>query len=66
MITAANLYGPHDFFRVHVVAETFVSGPFEDVGNEGFRRLVAYIGGANRSRSEIAKAMPGTAMGVST
>jgi hypothetical protein len=32
----------------HVVAETFVEGDFERVGNEGFRRLVSYIGGANR------------------
>ena len=38
----------------HVVAETIVEGRFEDVGNEGFRRLVRYIGGNNRRRSRIA------------
>ena len=42
----------------HVVAETFVGGDFEDVGSEGFRRLVAYIGGANRSRSKISMTAP--------
>ena len=42
----------------HVVAETFVAGEFESVGNEGFRRLVAYIGGANRVRLEIAMTAP--------
>ena len=43
----------------HVVAETFVEGDFEDVGSEGFRRLVGYIGGKNRSRSKIAMTAPG-------
>jgi len=42
----------------HVVAETFVEGDFDDVGNEGFRRLAAYIGGANRSRQEISMTAP--------
>lgn len=35
----------------HVVAETFVEGDFERVGSEGFRRLVAFIGGANQGRA---------------
>jgi hypothetical protein len=42
----------------HVVAETFVEGEFERVGNEGFRRLVEYIGGANRTRAKISMTAP--------
>jgi hypothetical protein len=42
----------------HVVAETLVDGDFERVGNEGFRRLVAYIGGANRTQARIAMTAP--------
>jgi hypothetical protein len=42
----------------HIVAETFVEGGFDDVGNEGFRRLAAYIGGANRSRRSISMTAP--------
>lgn len=42
----------------HRVAETFVDGDFDEVGSEGFRRLVAYIGGANRARSEISMTAP--------
>jgi hypothetical protein len=42
----------------HVVAETFVEGDFESVGNEGFRRLVAYIGGANRTQARISMTAP--------
>ncbi len=42
----------------HVVAETFVEGDFERVGSEGFRRLVQYIGGANRTRASIAMTAP--------
>jgi len=42
----------------HIVAETFVEGDFEDVGNEGFRRLVEYIGGANRTQATISMTAP--------
>jgi hypothetical protein len=42
----------------HVLAETFAEGEFEKVGNTGFRRLVAYIGGANESRSKLAMTAP--------
>ena len=42
----------------HVVAETFVDGDFERVGNEGFRRLFEYIGGANRSETRISMTAP--------
>ena len=31
-----------------IVAETFVEGDFETVGNEGFRRLFKYISGYNK------------------
>jgi hypothetical protein len=44
--------------EAHVVAETFVEGDFGSVGSEGFRRLVKYIGGANRSATEIAMTAP--------
>ena len=42
----------------HVVAETFVEGDFERVGNAGFRRLVRYIGGANRGQARISMTAP--------
>ena len=42
----------------HLVAETFVEGEFESVGNEGFRRLVKYIGGANRTQASISMTAP--------
>jgi hypothetical protein len=42
----------------YVVAETFVEGDFEDVGSEGFRRLVDYIGGANRTQARISMTAP--------
>jgi hypothetical protein len=42
----------------HVVAETFVEGDFESVGSEGFRRLVEYIGGANRTQARISMTAP--------
>jgi effector-binding domain-containing protein len=44
----------------HVVAETEVVGNFEDVGSEAFRRLVRYISGDNRARSEVAMTAPVT------
>ena len=37
----------------YIVAETIVTGDFEDVSNEGFRRLVGYIGGENIKKEEI-------------
>lgn len=41
-----------------IVAETFVDGEFEDVGNEGFRRLAAYIKGENRKKQTISMTAP--------
>ncbi len=44
--------------RQHVVAETFVEGEFDSVGSEGFRRLVAFIGGANQAEAKISMTAP--------
>ena len=35
-------------YQPHIVAETLIEGDFQEVGNEGFRRLFAYISGENR------------------
>lgn len=45
-------------YAPHVVAETLLEGGFDSVGNEGFRRLAAYIGGRNRGRRELAMTAP--------
>lgn len=47
-------------YDARIVAETTVSGDFADVGNEGFRRLVAYIKGANKTQAKIAMTAPVT------
>ncbi|MGD9134000.1 MAG: heme-binding protein, partial [Desulfobacterales bacterium] len=36
-----------------IVAETFVEGDLEKAGNEGFRRLYAYISGENTKKQSI-------------
>ena len=36
-----------------IVAETFVEGDLEEVGNEGFRRLYAYTSGENTKKQSI-------------
>ena len=41
-----------------IVAETTVEGDFEAVGNEGFRRLAAYIKGNNRTKVAIPMTAP--------
>jgi hypothetical protein len=41
-----------------IVAETFVAGALEDVGNEGFRRLYAYISGDNQKKQSISMTAP--------
>jgi hypothetical protein len=40
-------------YEPQIVAETFVEGKFQDVGNEGFRRLYDYISGKNHKREGI-------------
>lgn len=47
-------------YAPRVVAETLVEGEFEASGNEAFRRLAGYIGGANRGRTSIAMTAPVT------
>jgi effector-binding domain-containing protein len=42
----------------YIVAETTVEGQFEQVGNEGFRRLADYINGENRTKQSIAMTAP--------
>ena len=42
----------------HIVAETIVEGDFEQVGNEGFRRLFDYISGKNRKKQSISMTAP--------
>ena len=41
-----------------IVAETFVDGDLEEVGNEGFRRLYAYISGENTKKQSISMTAP--------
>ena len=41
-----------------IVAETYVDGDLEEVGNEGFRRLYAYISGENTKKQSISMTAP--------
>jgi hypothetical protein len=45
-------------YQPHIVAETLIEGDFQEVGNEGFRRLFAYISGENRKQQTIPMAAP--------
>ena len=45
-------------YEPHFVAETFVEGKFQEVGNEGFRRLYDYISGKNHKREGIPMTAP--------
>jgi hypothetical protein len=47
-------------YEPHIVAETFVEGDFDEVGNEGFRRLAGYIFGENRKKHKISMTAPVT------
>ena len=47
-------------YAPHIVAETFVAGDFEAVGNVGFRRLYDYINGKNIKNQNIAMTTPVT------
>jgi hypothetical protein len=41
-----------------IVAETYVEGDLEEVGNQGFRRLFAYISGENTQKQSISMTAP--------
>jgi hypothetical protein len=45
-------------YQPHIVAETLVKGDFQEVGNEGFRRLYDYISGMNRKQQSIPMTAP--------
>ena len=45
-------------YESYIVAETIVEGDFDEVGNEGFRRLFDYISGKNRSQQSISMTAP--------
>ena len=47
-------------YEPRIVAETFVAGDFEAVGNVGFRRLYDYINGKNIKNQNIAMTAPVT------
>jgi effector-binding domain-containing protein len=52
--------GPFELrdYEPHIVAETTVDGELEEVGSVAFRRLFAYISGANTAQTEIAMTTP--------
>ena len=45
-------------YAPHIVAETVIEGAFDEVGNEGFRILVAFIKGNNRKNQAISMTAP--------
>jgi hypothetical protein len=45
-------------YEAKIVAETYVEGNLEDVGNAGFRRLYAYISGDNTKKQSISMTAP--------
>jgi hypothetical protein len=45
-------------YNSYIVAETLVEDAFDDAGNEGFRRLFAYISGQNRTKASISMTAP--------
>jgi hypothetical protein len=45
-------------YEPQILAETLVEGDFQDVGNEGFRRLYDYISGKNRKQQTIPMSAP--------
>jgi len=52
-------------YELQIVAETLVEGDFQDVGNEGFRRLYDYISGKNRKQQAISMTAPVSQEGTS-
>jgi effector-binding domain-containing protein len=47
-------------YEPQIVAETLVEGNFEEVGNQGFRRLFDYISGKNQKTQSIPMTAPVT------
>ena len=45
-------------YEAQVVAETYVQGTLEEVGDDGFRRLYAYISGDNKKKKSISMTAP--------
>jgi hypothetical protein len=45
-------------YEPQIVAETFVVGGLEEVGDEGFRRLYGYISGDNQKKQSISMTAP--------
>jgi len=45
-------------YQPQIVAETIVEGTFDEVGNEGFKRLFAYISGSNTKQQPIPMTAP--------
>ncbi len=45
-------------YESQIVAETYVEGELEDVGDEGFRRLYGYISGDNTKKESISMTAP--------
>jgi len=45
-------------YAPQIVAETFVEGDIKEAGNEGFRRLYAYISGDNTKKQSVAMTTP--------
>jgi effector-binding domain-containing protein len=45
-------------YEAQIVAETYVQGTLEEVGDDGFRRLYAYISGDNQKKQSISMTAP--------
>lgn len=45
-------------YAPHILAETFVSGDFEEAGSNAFRRLFRYISGENQQQTKISMTAP--------